>query len=133
MTKAKAVFLCMLVTAPALAQESRYVTFRTVQDEFGRTEHQVDRGTIRQEGPYRTFWSRIWKPRDKQPVAISSAGQLYIWSQKFAVDCAGGRFTSRFIDSTDPRQAKKKADLKTVRWTGMDKNPAVSRAVCGGT
>jgi len=131
-TKAKAVLFCMLYAAPAFAQENRYVTFKAVQDEFGRTEHQVDRATIKQEGPYRTFWSRIWKPRDKQPVAISSAGQLYIWSQKFAVDCAGGRFTSRFIDSTAPRDAKKKADLKTVRWTGLDKNPAVNRAVCGG-
>lgn len=132
MTRTKAVVLCMLCAAPAAAQESHYVTFRTVQDEFGRTEHQVDRGTIRQEGPYRIFWSRIWKPRDKQPVAISSAGKLYIWSQKFAVDCAGSRFTSRFIDSTAPRKAKKRADLKTVRWTGLEKNPAVRRAVCGG-
>ncbi len=124
------IILAVLTATPVLAQDSRYVTFRTVQDAFGRTEHQVDRGTIKQEGPYKTFWSRIWK--DKQPVAISSAGQLYIWSQKFTVDCTGRRFSSRFIDSTDPREAKKKADLKTVRWTALDKTPAVNHAVCGG-
>jgi len=127
-----ALAIVALTATSAAAQDARYVTFRTVQDEFGRTEHQVDRGTITQEGQYKVFWSRIWKPKDKQPVAISSAGQLFIWSQKFAVDCAGGRFTSRFIDSTAPREAMKKADLKTVRWIGLDKNPAVSRAVCGG-
>ena len=129
MNKTITIVLCILCAAPAFAQESRYVTFRTVQDAFGRTEHQVDRSTIKQEGPYKTFWSRIWK--DKQPVAFSVNERLYIWSQKFAVDCTAHRLASRFIDSTDPREAKKKADLKAVRWTGLDKNPAVNRAVCG--
>lgn len=130
MTRTAAIILCALCAAPALGQESRHVTFRTVQDVFGRTEHQVDRGTIKQEGAYKVFWSRIWK--DKQPVAISSGGQLYIWSQKFAVDCANRRFTARFIDSTNPGESKKKTNFQTVRWTGLDKNPAVARAVCGG-
>ncbi len=130
MTRTAAIILCALCAAPALAQESRYATFRTVQDAFGRTEHQVDRGTIKQEGAYKTFWSRVWK--DKQPVAISSGGQLYIWSQKFAVDCANRRFAARFIDSTNPGESKKNANLQTVRWTGLDQNPAVNRAVCGG-
>ncbi len=131
MTRA-AIILCTLCAVPALAQESRYVTFRTVQDEFGRTEHQVDRSTIKQEGPYKTFWSHIWKPKDKQPVAVNSGGQLYIWSQKFAVDCANRRFAARFIDSTSPGESKKKANLQTVSWTALDKNPAMGRAVCGG-
>jgi hypothetical protein len=71
-----ALAIVALTATSAAAQDARYVTFRTVQDEFGRTEHQVDRGTITQEGQYKVFWSRIWKPKDKQPVAISSAGQL---------------------------------------------------------
>jgi len=130
MTRTAAIILCALCAAPAFAREGRYVTFRTVQDAFGKTEHQVDRGTIKQEGPYKTFWSRVWK--DQQPVAISSGGQLYVWSQKFAVDCAGRRFAARFIDSTYPGESKKTANLQTVRWTGLDQNPAVARAVCGG-
>lgn len=129
MMRAAAIILCALCAAPALAQESRYVTFRTVQDAFGKTEHQVDRGTIKQEGAYKVFWSRVWK--DKQPVAISSGGQLYIWSQKFAVDCTNRRFAARFIDSTNPGESKKNTNLQTVRWTGLDQSPAVNRAVCG--
>ncbi len=130
MTRTAALILCALCAAPALAQESRYVTFRTVLDAFGKTEHQVDRRTIKQEGPYKTFWSRVWK--DQQPVAISSGGQLYIWSQKFVVDCANRRFAGRFIDSTNPGESKKTANLQTVRWTGLDKNLSMARAVCGG-
>jgi hypothetical protein len=132
MKKTIALFVCALSTAPAIAQEGRFVTFKTVQDKWGKTEHQVDRNTIKQEGAYKTFWSRIWKPKDKQPVAISSGGQLFIWSRKFAVDCANRRFAGQFIDSTDIDETKRKANLQTVRWTGLDKNPAVNRAVCEG-
>jgi len=105
----------------------RSITARNIH-EFGRTEHQVDRRTIKQEGAYKIFWSRIWK--DKQPVAISSNGRLFIWSQKFAVDCAQHRMTARFIDSTAPTDRKRNADLRTVKWTGLEKNPAVDKAVC---
>jgi hypothetical protein len=124
--------LCALCALPAVAQESRYVTFKTVNDKWGTTEHQVDRHTIKQEGAYQTFWSRVWKPADRQPVALSSSGRLYMWSQKFAVDCVHHRFAGQFIDSTDTGETRKKADLQTVRWTGLKKNPAVNRAVCGG-
>lgn len=125
-----AIILAVLAVTPALAQDSRYVTFKTVRDEFGRTEHQIDRGTIKQEGLYKVFWSRISK--NKEPVAISSGGQLYIWSQKFAVDCAQHRITARFIDSTAPHERKRNADLKTVKWNGLEKNPTAEKAVCGG-
>jgi hypothetical protein len=104
-----------------------------VQDnKWGRTEHQVDRGTIKQEGAYQTFWTQVWIPKNKEPLAISAGGQLFIWSQKFAVDCAGHRFTAEFIDSTDAREQKRKASVQTARWTGLDKNPALNRVVCGG-
>lgn len=132
MKKTIATFLCMLGNAPAIAQEGRFVTFKTLQDKWGRTEHQVDRGTIKQEGAYKAFWTRVWMPKDKHPVAISAGRQLFIWSQKFAVDCANRRFAARFIDSTNPGESKKNANLQTVRWTGLDQNPAVNRAVCGG-
>ena len=129
MRKYTAAILAALATTPAIAQGSRYVTFKTVRDEFGKTEHQINRDTIRQEGPYRIFWSRIWK--DKQPVAISSGGQLYIWSQKFAVDCAQRRFAPRFIDSTAPRETKKQMDMKTMRWNSVKQSTTIVRTVCG--
>ncbi len=132
MKKTIATFLCMLGNAPAIAQEGRFVTFKTLQDKWGRTEHQVDRGTIKQEGAYKAFWTRVWMPKDKHPVAISAGRQLFIWSQKFAVDCAGQRLTAQFIDSTDPREQKRKASVQTARWTRLDKNPALNRVVCGG-
>jgi hypothetical protein len=28
-------------------------------------------------------------------------------------------------------ERKRNADLKTVKWTGLKKSPAVARAVCG--
>lgn len=120
----------VLCTLPAAAQDSRWTTFKTVRDNWGKVEHQIDRATIQQEGPYRIFWTRVWLPAKKQPLAISSSQQLYIVSQKFAVDCTQHRFTSQFIDSTDPKERKRNADLRTVRWDGLDKNPVIARAVC---
>lgn len=120
--------ICVL---PAAAQDNRWVTFKTVRDNWGRTEHQIDRTTIRQEGPYRVFWTRIWLPASKQPLAISSSQQLYVISQKFAVDCARHRFVTRFIDSTDPRERSKTVNLQTVTWEGLDKHPIVDKTVCG--
>ena len=119
-----------LCTLPAVAQDSRWTTFKTLRDNWGKVEHQIDRTTIRQEGPYRIFWTRLWLPASKQPLAISSGEQLYFVSQKFAVDCTQHRFASQFIDSTDPKERKRNADLRTVRWDGLDKNPVIDRAVC---
>ena len=64
--------VCVL---PAAAQDNRWVTFKTVRDNWGKAEHQIDRTTIRQEGPYRVFWTRIWLPASKQPLAVSSSQQ----------------------------------------------------------
>lgn len=102
------VFLCGLCVLPAMAQDSRWITFKTIRDNWGKTEHQIDRTTIRQEGPYRIFWTRLWLPGSRQPLAISSHQQLYIVSQKFAVDCVRRRFATRYIDSTDPVQEKER-------------------------
>jgi hypothetical protein len=52
-------------------------------------------------------------------------------SQKFAVDCVHRRFANHYIDSTVPMERKRNADLKTVRWDGLEKNRAVARTVCG--
>lgn len=125
------VVLSAFCVLPATAQDTRWVTFKTLRDNWGKTEHQIDRTTIRQEGRYRIFWTRVWLPSAKQPLAISSNQQLYVVSQKFAVDCVHHRFAARFIDSTDPVERRRKADLKTVTWDGLDKNPAVEKTVCG--
>lgn len=122
---------CALCALPVAAQDNRFVTFKTVRDNWGKTEHQIDRTTIRQEGPYRTFWTRLWLPQSKQPLALGADQQLYIVSQKFAVDCERHRFAGSFIDSTDPKERKKKADLRAIPWTGLDKNPTLDRAICG--
>ena len=119
-----------LCTLPAAAQDNRWITFKTLRDNWGKVEHQIDRTTIRQEGPYRIFWTRLWLPSSKQPLAIGSGEQLYFVSQKFAVDCTQRRFASQFIDSTDPKERKRNADLRTVAWAGLDKNPVIDRAVC---
>ncbi len=69
-----------LCTLPAAAQDSRWITFKTLRDNWGKVEHQIDRTTIRQEGPYRIFWTRLWLTASKQPLAISSGEQLYFVS-----------------------------------------------------
>lgn len=126
------VALSVLCALPAAAQDNHWVTFKTIRDKWGKTEHQIDRTTIRQEGPYRTFWTRAWLPARKQPLFSSSDQQLIMVSQKYAVDCAHRRFASHYIDSSVPKERQKNADLKTVKWTGLEKNPAVDRTVCGG-
>lgn len=125
------IFLAGLCALPAAAQESRWVTFKTIRDNWGRVEHQIDRATIRQEGPYRVFWTRLWLRESKQPLAISSNQQLYLVSQKFVVDCAHRRFAARYIDSTDPLDRLKNASLQTVAWDGLDSHPVIARTVCG--
>lgn len=120
-----------LCARPAAAQDSRWVTFTTIRDKWGMTEHQIDRATIKQEGPYRIFWTRLWLPASKQPLAVSSNGVLYIAAQKFAVDCARRRFASRYIDSTVPRERLKAVSLQTAAWNSLDKHPVIDRAICG--
>ena len=125
------IFLAGLCALPAAAQESRWVTFKTIRDKWGKTEHQIDRDTIRREGPYRTFWTRAWLPEPKQPLSFSNNQQLYLISQKFAVDCAQRRFASHYIDSTVPTERLKNASLKPLTWETLDKHPAVGKTVCG--
>lgn len=125
------IFLAGLCALPAAAQDNRWVTFKTIRDKWGKTDHQIDRTTIRQEGPYRIFWTRAWLPARKQPLFFSNNQQLIMISQKFAVDCAHRRFASRYIDSSVPNERKKNADLKTVKWTGLEKYPPIERTVCG--
>jgi hypothetical protein len=123
-------FSCLWL-AGAGAQENRWITFKTGHNDWGRIEHQLDRQSIRQEGPYKIFWSRIWLDRKHQAMVFNRNEALVFLSQKFAVDCARRRFGSRFIDSNEPAEARRKVRLETMRWVKLETVLAVGRAVCG--
>jgi hypothetical protein len=131
-------FICTLfcllgLSAPVLAvsDAARWVTFKTGQGSDGRMEYQIDRNTIRREGPYSTFWARIWVVSLRQPRVFSINEQLIFWSQKFAVDCPHHVYGLGFIDSTYPSEKKRAAKLEAMHWKSLDKAPAISGAVCG--
>lgn len=121
--------LCLV--GATTAEEPRWITFKTTHDGWGKIEHQIDRASIRQEGPYRIFWTRIWIDRKKQPMVFTRSEALIFLSQKFAVDCVHHRFGSRFIDSNNPAERKFAGKIAAMRWQKLDAVPALSRAVCG--
>jgi hypothetical protein len=134
MKKITAMLVCGLLLSSAHAQDDkdRWVTFKLGHNSQGTIEHQIDRHSIRQDGPYKIFWTRLWLPQQRQPLAFSVNEALLFWSQKFVVDCKALRFGSRFVDSNAPRERKNKATVQNMRWEDVDKVPAVGRAVCGG-
>jgi hypothetical protein len=125
--------LILLAAMPAIARDDagRWVTFRTGHNSYGPVQYQIDRTTIRRQGPYFTFQTRMWAERIKQPVAVSVNEALFYWSQTFVVDCAHRKFGARFIDSTIPSEARHKTSLEKMRWDDLAKTPAVGRTVCG--
>jgi hypothetical protein len=122
---------CLCLIGAARAQEGRWVTFETGHNSWGKVEHQIDRNSIRQEGPFKIFWMRIWSDKDHQPVVFNRNEALYFLSRKYAVDCPRRRFGSQYIDSNDPGETRHRASLQTVRWEKLDRVPAVGRLVCG--
>jgi hypothetical protein len=122
---------CLGLGSVTQAQDARWITFRTSHNNWGAIEHQIDRQSIHQEGPYKIFWTRIWLAEKHQPLVFNRNEALVFLSQKFAVDCAQLQFGSQFIDSNEPAQMKHKASLKTMRWENLAKFPAVGRVVCG--
>jgi hypothetical protein len=125
-----AVVFFLWLSGAVAAQESRWVTFKTSHNEWGATEHQIDRNSIRQEGAYKIFWTRVWLDRKQQAMVFNRNEALVFLSQKFAVDCAGHRFGSRFIDSNEPAQMKRKAMIETMHWEALETVPVVGRVVC---
>jgi len=122
-----ATLLCICATA-ALGDD-RWVTFKTsVDTNYGRLQHQIDRSSIRQEGPYRTFSIREWIPGKRQPMMYTINDRLFFVSRKYAVDCVHRRFGDRFIDSQNVRE--KATSLAHMHWTPLDKVPAVDHTVC---
>ena len=119
------------VSAWARGDSTQWVTFKTGRmPGYGQVLHQIDTTTIRREGPYKTFSARVWVVEERQPLVFNSNEQLFFLSRKYAVDCAQGRFGSRFIDSNGPKDIK--TSLQAMRWENLDKVSAVGSAVCGG-
>jgi len=125
-----AIILSCLQAASAPADADRWVTFKAGHNSQGPIAHQIDRQSVRQDGPYRIFWTRIWMLKEHQPLVFSENEALYFWSQKYLVDCSHRRFGSRFVDSNQPREMRRKATLQTMVWEPLEKVPAVERVVC---
>ena len=127
------VIVAVVGLAQNAAADERWVTFKSnhYDGDWGLIQHQIDRQTIRPEGNYRTFWTRMWRVEAKTQLVASYYGILIFRSQKFAVDCAGRRFGRDFIDSNLPSERKRKVSLSAMRWDSLDKHPQVERAVCG--
>jgi len=122
---------CLCAGAALGAEDGRWITFKTGRNSQGTTLHQIDRNSIRQEGPYKTFWTRVWLVKERQPLAFTENESIVFLSERFAVDCMHRRFGARFIDSNQPAETRRKAKIETMRWDGLGKIPAVGRAVCG--
>lgn len=122
--------LC-LVPGQAFAQSGKdgWVTFKTSQGSRGRIEHQIERRTIKQEGPYKSFWTRLWVVQEKQAQVFSVNEKLFFSSQKYLVDCAGRRFGTDTVDSVSAKK-EKYALPQTMHWARLDKFPAVAATVC---
>jgi hypothetical protein len=122
---------CLCAGAALAAEDGRWITFKTGRNSQGEILYQIDRNSIRQEGPYKTFWTRAWLVQERQPLAFTQNESIVFLSEKFAVDCTHRRFGTRFIDSNQPAEMRRKAKIEMTRWDGLDKTPAVGRAVCG--
>ncbi|HSS12883.1 MAG TPA: hypothetical protein VLL04_03260 [Rhizomicrobium sp.] len=131
MKKTIAAILCFCFSGAQAMEAGPWVTFKTGHNSQGKLEHQIDSSSIKQEGRFKSFWTRIWVVREKQPLAFSVNERLYFWSQKFLVDCGGRRFGADFVDTVQPREEKRRATEKTMHWAALDKFPAVAKTVCG--
>jgi hypothetical protein len=131
MKKIIAAVLCLGFSGAQAMEAGPWVTFKTGHNGQGKLEHQIDGSSIRPEGRYKRFWTRVWVVREKQPLVFSVREQLFFWSQKFLVDCGGKRFGVNFVDTNQPKEYKQRATEKTMRWEDLDKFPAVAKTVCG--
>jgi hypothetical protein len=124
--------LVLVCLSQNVSADERWVTFKSNRNDWGLIQHQIDRRTIRLEGPSRwTFWTRMWRTEKKEPLVASYYGSLIFWSQKFAVDCVGRKFGPSFIDSNLPSERKRSATPVTMRWRELGKYPAVAKTICG--
>ncbi len=126
-----AVALCLIASGvQAQSSKDEWITFKTSMGSRGKIEHQIERRTIKPEGPYKSFWTRLWRPAEKQAVVFSAHEQLFFAAEKYLVDCPGHRFGTDHVDSVSPKK-EKYANAQTMHWTSLDKFPAVTKYVCG--
>jgi hypothetical protein len=60
--------LCLALPANAQDGGARWVTFKAgTWPGYGHVLHQIDRTTIKQEGPYKTYSARVWVILERQP------------------------------------------------------------------
>jgi len=116
--------------ARAQAEQDGWVTFKTERNSRGTIEHQIERRTIKQDGRYKSFWTRLWVVKEKQGLVFSANEQLFFQAEKYLVDCPGRRFGTDTVDSVEPKK-KKYATAETMHWASLDKFPVVARTVCG--
>lgn len=122
---------CFWASTAFAADDGRWVTFKTGHNSQGALLHQIDRNSVRQEGPYKSFWTRIWLVKDRQPLVFSRDERIFFLSQKFLVDCRYRRFGARFVDSNQPEEMRRKTSLAAMSWEALDKVPPIGRSVCG--
>ena len=126
-----AVALCLVAPgALALPVKDGWVTFKTVQGSRGKIEYQIELPTIKQEGLYKSFWTRLWVVREKQALVFSANEQLFFAARKYLADCPGHRFGTDYVDSVSLKK-EKYATAQTMHWASLDKFPAVAATVCG--
>ena len=126
-----ALALCLVAPgALALPVKDGWVTFKTVQGSRGKIEYQIELRTIKQDGRYKSFWTRLWVVKEKQGLVFSANEQLFFQAEKYLVDCPGRRFGTDTVDSVEPKK-KKYATAETMHWASLDKFPVVARTVCG--
>ena len=119
----------------ALAQDHKgavkdgWVTFKTSQGSRGKIEHQIERRTIKQEGLYKSFWTRLWMVKEMQALVFSFNEALFFRADKYLVDCPGRRFGIDYVDSVSPKK-EKYATAQTMHWASLDEFPAVAKDVC---
>lgn len=125
--------LLIALALPVQAAPARWVSFKTGEIAgYGKVIYQLDPETIQPSGGYKLFQARAWVVDQKQPLVFSVHEALLFLAQMYAVDCAGGRFGSRYVFSNMPSQKKRAATLATMTWVDLKTVPAVAKTVCGG-
>ena len=120
----------LLCATAVLAKDdsARWVTFKTGHNKDGVIQHQIDRDTIRQDGPYRMFWTRVWEVGKRQPLIFTVNEKMFFLSQNFVVDCKGGRFGALPLESN--RYSDRVITPQQTTWVPLAQVPVVEKSVC---
>lgn len=136
-------FLLVLVT-PAAAQSDPGPVFQRTRQAGRIIEHRLDLDTVHKTWAYKTFWTRAADAHTHETVMVRQSfwsrlladpvGALTFravpWSRKFVIDCTGRRIGTRFLQSTDPKEAPAAVTLKDMAWQDLKNFPALHTALC---